>query len=292
MHFKNRSYTINHSFLLRILSERIKDGRVISLISRIMKSKIKDNDKYTKCEVGTPQGGGLSPILSNILLDKLDKELERRNLQFARYADDVIILCSSQRSAERILKSITDFIENKMHLKVNREKSGAHLISGRKVKFLGYGFTRTNIVEDKRTRKTTAKIKLKVHPRSSKKLKERAKKLLNKKAPKGILRTIKEYNQVMKGWFEYFKDGLTESGINKMNEWLRHKIRALYWKQWKRPRGRYRNLISCGTTHEKAYMLANSSKGIWATSCMEDLNYILTNKWVTAQGWYMMSLKN
>lgn len=225
--------TVCQSKLIEILSRSIKDGRVISLIHKYLNAGIICQGVFERSEKGVPQGGPLSPLLSNVMLNELDKELEKREHKFVRYADDCMVLCKSRRSAERTLASITLFIEKKLFLKVNREKTSVAHIS--KVKYLGYGFYRYK-----------GKCQLRVHKKSQAKMKSRLKEITNRnKAISNEARTLK-LKQFVTGWVNYFKLADMKKTLKEVDEWLRRRIRAIYWKQWKKVKTRMKELKKLG----------------------------------------------
>ena len=219
--------TVNHSRLIRKLSTRIKDGRVISLITRMLKSGVWTQGKVEKSEVGLMQGGPLSPLRANIYLDELDKELEKRGHRFARYADDLVILCKSKRSAQRTLKSVTRFIEGRMKLKINETKTTvSHITRG--VKFLGHGFY-----------KTKDGYFPTVHPKSPERLKNALREILSRNRKQSIPVVKEMLNKKLHGWCEYFKFAKYEEWSKATDEWIRRQIRQLLWKTWKLVRTKY-----------------------------------------------------
>lgn len=270
--------TVNHSRLIRKLSTRIKDRRVISLITRMLKSGVSEDGKVEVSEVGLMQGGPLSPLLANIYLDELDKELEKRGHRFARYADDLVVLCRSKRSAQRTLTSVTRFLEGRMKLKVNAEKTTVSYITNG-VKFLGHGFY---------------KVKDGVMPTVRSKIKERLKNALREilsRNRKMSIEVVKEtLHKKLRGWCEYFKLAKYEKWSRTLDEWLRRRIRQLLWKTWKRIRTRYRALRTLGRSDETAYMWANTRKGYWRIANSQILKTTLTNEFLKTRGWCWLSM--
>lgn len=241
---------VNHSKLIEVLSRTIKDGRVVSLIHKYLNAGVQMGGQLEASEAGVPQGGPLSPLLSNIMLNELDKELERRGHKFVRYADDLVIWCKSKRGAERAMGSIIRFIEGKLFLKVNKEKSQAGHCS--KVKFLGYSFY-----------KTKGEGRLRIHPKSVEKMKARIKVLTSRSNGWGNERRKEALRQYIVGWVNYFKLADMEKLIKKVDEWYRRRLRMVIWKQWKRIRTKLTNLIKLGVKKSKAWEWANSRKGYW-----------------------------
>lgn len=242
--------TVNQSKLIEVLSRTVKDGRVISLIHKYLHAGVVVRNKFEETNVGVPQGGPLSPLLSNILLNELDKELERRGHRFVRYADDLIILCKSKRSADRTLANIVPYIEKTLFLKVNREKTVVADI--RKIKYLGYSF----YVYRKEGR-------LRAHPKSIAKMKERIKTLTSRSNGWGDARRKEELRQYITGWVNYFKLADIKSLLLQVDEWYRRRLRMVIWKQWKWVRTRFRNLLKLGLPNQKAWEYANTRKGYW-----------------------------
>ena len=220
-----------------------------------------------------PQGGPLSPLLSNVMLNELDKELGRRGHRFVRYADDCMVFCKSRKSAERTLKNIIPYIEGKLFLKVNRKKTEVAHIS--KVKYLGYTFYRYK-----------GKCRLRVHRKSVVKMKNRIRELTDRS--QGISNEVREkkYQEYVRGWVEYFKLADMKGLLKTTDEWARRRIRAVYWKQWKRVRTRYRILRKLKLEHWQALKLANSRCGYWRMANM--LSTVITNKIIAKLGYTSM----
>ena len=265
--------TVCQSKLIEVLGRTINDGRVISLIHKYINAGVIAKGVFEKTEVGMPQGGPLSPLLSNIMLNELDKELEVRGHRFVRYADDCMILCKSKKSAERTLKNIIPFIEEKLFLKVNRKKTQVAHIS--KVKYLGYTFYRYR-----------GKCRFRVHPKSITKMKDAIRNLTDRN--NGMSNTTREdrYQQFVRGWIEYFKLADMKNLLKDIDEWARRRIRAVYWKQWKKIKTKYRMLKAIGCEHWRAKELACSRKGYWRMA--QVLNQIFSNKIIAKLGYTSM----
>ena len=275
--------TVNHSKLLQVLSETIKDGRVISLIHKFLRAKIMDEGKVTTPTIGTPQGGPVSPVLANILLNELDKELDKRGHHFVRYADDMMIMCKSQRAAQRTYESITKFIEKKLFLNINKDKTKiCHLSED--VKFLGYTFIKRQLKNDE-----TTKWHASVHRKSLAKLKVKIKALTDRRCPKGWSTTKTELNTVLRGWFNYFRLGIRKSLVTTIDGWTRRRIRQMYWKTWKKISTRIKELEKLGINKDKAYQWGNSSKSYWRIAGSFILCRALTNKTIKEKGWSLLS---
>ena len=257
--------TVCQSKLIEILSRTIKDGRVISLIHKYLNAGVISRGIFERTEVGMPQGGPLSPLLSNIMLNELDKELTRRGHRYVRYADDCMIFCKSRKSAERTLKNITPFIERKLFLKVNREKTCVSHIS--KVKYLGYSFY-----------KYRGKCRFRVHPKSVAKMKNKIRELTNRSNGWGNEYRALKLTQFIRGWVNYFGMADMKALLTKIDEWLRHKIRAIYWKQWKKVKTRYRKLKELGMKEEYIQWHATMRQGIWNCSSNRMVQFALNNE--------------
>ena len=265
--------TVCQSKLIEVLSRTIKDGRVISLIHKYLNAGAMANGMFERRETGMPQGGPLSPLLSNVMLNELDRELERRGHRFVRYADDCMIFCKSKKSAERTLNNIVPFIEGKLFLKVNRKKTKVAHIS--KVKYLGYSFYRYK-----------GKCRFRVHPKSVEKMKNKIRELTDRNNGMGNAKREKKYQNYVRGWIEYFKLADMKGLLQKTDEWARRRIRAVYWKQWKKIKTKYKMLKALGLEHWKAKELACSRKGYWRMA--QVLNSVITNKIIAKLGYTSM----
>lgn len=255
--------TVSQSKLIEVLSRTIKDGRVISLIHKYLNAGVIADGIFERTEVGMPQGGPLSPLLSNVMLNELDKELERRGHRFVRYADDCMILCKSKKSAERTLRNIIPFIEGKLFLKVNRKKTEVAHIS--KVKYLGYTFYRYK-----------GKCRLRVHAKSVVKMKNKIRELTDRNKGISNKKREKEYQEYVRGCVQYYRLADMKGLLKRTDEWARRRIRAVYWKQWKKIKTRYRMLKALGMEHWMAKELACSRKGYWRMA--QVLNQIFFEK--------------
>jgi len=241
--------TVNQDRLITIIRRTIKDGDVVSLIMKYLKAGVMENGKVKATKVGTPQGGNLSPLLSNIMLNELDKELEARGLNFVRYADDCIILVKSEKAADRILSSITKYIEKKLGLKVNAEKS--KVTRPTQTKYLGFSFWRS----------AGGKWKPKPHIKSYQKLKRKLKQLTDRSWNISLDNRIKQINYLVRGWVNYFRIANMKNAIIEIDEHLRTRIRVIIWKQWKKITKREKSLIQLGIERELAHNIACSRKG-------------------------------
>ena len=266
--------TVSQSKLIEVLSRTIKDGRVISLIHKYLNAGVIADGIFERTEVGMPQGGPLSPLLSNVMLNELDKELERRGHRFVRYADDCMILCKSKKSAERTLRNIIPFIEGKLFLKVNRKKTEVAHIS--KVKYLGYTFYRYK-----------GKCRLRVHAKSVAKMKNKIRELTDRNKGISNKKREKEYQEYVRGWVQYYRLADMKGLLKRTDEWARRRIRAVYWKQWKKIKTRYRMLKALGMEHWMAKELACSRKGYWRMA--QVLNQIFSKKIIARLGYTSIS---
>ena len=238
---------VNHDILMERLSRKIKDKRVLKLIRKYLESGIMINGLRINNEEGTPQGGPLSPLLSNIMLDEVDKELEKRGHKFCRYADDCNIYVKSKKAGNRVLKSMTYLLENKLKLKVNKEKSKVDLVTRRK--FLGYSFYFAK-----------GGVEIRIHEKSYERFKTKVREITNRNTGISMEMRLKKLNEVTMGWLNYFAVAKAKSRIIELEQWIRRRLRTCIWKQWKRVRTRYTNLKRLGVTAYKAWEYANIKK--------------------------------
>jgi RNA-directed DNA polymerase len=263
--------TVNHDKLMRLLSETIKDSRVLSLIRKYLQSGVMINGVVMETEEGTPQGGNISPLLSNIMLNELDIELTKRGLKFCRYADDCNIYVKSKKAAERVMVSVTRFIEGELKLKVNKEKSAVD--RPWKLKFLGFTFYHKK-----------GGIGIRVHPKPVKKLKEKLKEVTGRSNAMNAEERIMKLKQVITGWVNYFGIADMKKLVEKLDEWLRRRIRMWYWKCWKKIKTKHDNLVKLGVYDSKAWEYANTRKGYWRIADSPILNKTLTNERLRKRG--------
>ncbi len=225
--------TVNQSKLIQILSEEIKDGDVISLIHKYLKSGIMIDGIKVKSYKGVPQGGPLSPLLANIYLNEADQELEKWGYKFVRYADDMLIFARNRKAAERYYKRVKNLLEGKLKLKVNEEKTSIRKLS--QTKYLGYGFYHNNGTQ------------LKAHKESLKKLKAKLKAVTSRSNALGYRQRRIKINQIVRGWIQYFKLANMRKHLQILDEWLRRRIRMCAWKGWKKVKTKFKNLVKLGT---------------------------------------------
>lgn len=241
---------VNHDILMSRLARRIKDKRVLRLIRRYLQAGMMSNGLTTVRREGTPQGGPLSPLLSNILLDELDKELERRGHKFCRYADDCNVYVRSGSAGERVLRSLTTFLERRLRLKVNAEKSAGARPWERK--FLGYSFT------------SQREARLKVAPGSVQRLKEKLRAIFRRGRGRNLSRLIEEeLTPLLRGWLNYFRLAEVKGIFEELDSWIRRKLRNLIWRKWKRPFTRVKKLMQRGLTKPQALKSAANGRGPW-----------------------------
>lgn len=234
--------------LIRIVDNVAKDSDVTALVHKFLRAGVMVNGHFEETNLGTPQGGNLSPLLSNIYLNELDKELERRQLHFARYADDCVIFVKTKFSAERVMKNIVAFIETKLKLKVNASKT--HITRPNNLKYLGFSFW-----------KSKDGWKAKPHDDSFAKLFRKLKTLMKRSWSVDNDYRISKVNQVLRGWINYYRKSSMKSKITRIGEWLRNAMRVVIWKQWKKPNAREQALVKLGLSKNEAKCVSNSRKG-------------------------------
>lgn len=266
---------VNHDLLLGRLAKRIGDRRLLRLIRRYLEADVMLNGVVIEREEGTPQGGPLSPLLSNVLLDELDQELERRGHCFCRYADDCNIYVQSQRAGERVLASITRFLETKRRLTVNREKSAVARPSQRK--FLGY-----------RIWGRGEKARLSIAPKSLKRAKETIRRITKRNRGVSLARVLAELRTFTDGWVAYFWRARTPSVFRELDEWIRRRLRCYQWKLWKTPRCRARELRKTGVGPWLAYGVAYDGPGLWRVAGCPAMSRALTNAKLTQLGYHSL----
>ena len=256
---------VNQDKLIGIIRRTIKDGRVVSLIRKYLVSGVMINGVVQPTKVGTPQGGNLSPLLSNIMLNELDKELEKRGLRFVRYADDCLIMVRSEKAANHVMQSVTRYIENKLGLIVNTEKS--KVARPRDIKYLGFGFYNKK-----------GKWRPKPHLKLVQKFKLKLKDITSRSDAMSISEKITKLNQVIRGWINYFRIADMKGLMQKIGEHLRHRLRMCIWKYWKKPKTKYKALRKLGISEYDAYMVANTRRGYYwvvSTVILHTAKYIL-----------------
>ena len=256
--------TVCHDKLISIIMKTIHDGELVSLIRKYLVSGVMEKGIVSPTKVGTPQGGNLSPLLSNIMLNELDKELEKRGLRFTRYADDCIIVVKSEKAANRVMESITKFIEKKLGLKVNAEKS--KVARPHQIKYLGFGFYYTK----------TGIIKPKPHVKSIQKFKRKLKQLTKRSWSISLDKRIVKINQVIRGWINYYRIADMKTHMQNITSHLNRRVRCIIWKQWKVSKKRIESLRKLGCDEERAKAIAYSRKKYWNSSLY--ISIFITNK--------------
>lgn len=259
--------TVDHDVLMNRVSRRVRDKGILRLIGKYLRAGVVVSGRLNKTSKGVPQGGPLSPLLSNILLDDLDKELERRGHRFARYADDLIILVKSRRAGERVMESISRFLERKLKVKVNRDKS--KVVKAEDSSFLGFTFTRK---------------KLTVSEKSVARFKTEVRRLTGRSWGVSMGRRYGEIRTYLHGWMNYFGVALKYNDAVEMDHWLRRRIRMCYWKQWRRAKKRIGELIKLGAPRYQAILTGLSRKGYWHLAKTLSANCGLGNEFLQKQG--------
>ncbi len=268
---------VNHDYLMNELSRKVQDKRLLKLIHSILRANIQDQKNQIPCKQGVPQGGPLSPLLSNIILDKLDKELERRGHRFVRYADDCSIYVKSKRAGERVMESISTYIEKELKLKVNVEKS--MVTRPWHTKLLGFTFYHKKGYKS-----------ITVHRKSIVNYKDKIRAITCRSKPYSMENRLMQIRQLNQGWGNYFKLSEARSVFMALDEWVRCRVRSCYWKQWKRPRTRIRQLERLGAKSHLAYQWGNTRKGYWRIAHSPILQRTLNNTFLKKEG--LLSLKD
>ena len=265
--------TVDHDKLMTIFGRTIKDGDVISIVRKFLVSGVMVDDEYEDSIIGTPQGGNISPLLANIMLNELDKELEARGLDFVRYADDCIIMVGSKQAAERVMNSITRFIEEKLRLKVNVAKSKVDKPKG--LKYLGFGFYFDSFAKEYRARP---------HEKSVAKFKARVKELTCRSWGVDNKYKVLKLNELIRGWVNYFKIGNMKTLCEKLDSRIRCRLRMCIWKHWKTPKNRAKNLIKLGISRKYAWSTAYCGAHIAHVCQCGAMNMAVTKERLTRFG--------
>lgn len=264
--------TVNQDLLISIIRKTVNEDKVVSLIRKYLQAGVLVNGVFEKTEKGTPQGGNISPILSNIMLNELDKELEKRGLQFVRYADDCVIFTKSKKSAERVMENITKFIETKLRLKVNRAKSKVD--RPWRIKYLGFSFYQTK-----------GKVEIRIHPKSVAKFKDKIRKVTSRSNAMSMETRYLKLAQVIRGWVNYFKIANMGKIAQILDKWIRRRIRMCYWKQWRKCKTKIENLIKLGIMEDVAGEHSGSRKSYWRMADTPAMHIALNNKTLEKLGY-------
>ena len=271
--------TLNHDLLMNMVREQVHDKRVVELIKRFLKSGIMENGLYIRTQEGSPQGGPLSPLLANIYLDKFDKEMERRGVPVVRYADDIVVLAKSPRAAERLLESSRRYLEGKLKLKMNLDKSRAvSVYAKRNFKFLGFALG-----------KGRDGVFIRVHAKSLKKAKQKLKELTSRSQGRNVRAVMYKVKVYARGWLGYFGIASMKNTLKSWDEWLRRRFRMYIWKQWKNPRTRKKNLMKLGLPEWRACEVAYSRKAYWRSAKHASVQMAISNKRLAQAGYYSLS---
>jgi RNA-directed DNA polymerase len=265
---------VNHDILMSRVARRIKDKRLLLLIRRYLQSGVMEGGVVSPTREGTPQGGPLSPLLSNILLDELDKELERRGHLFCRYADDCNVYVQSRRAGERVMLSIGQFLQKRLRLKLNEKKS--RVDRPWKTSFLGYSMT------------SDQTPKLKPSAESVKRLKTKLKDSFRQGRGRNLKKVIELMNPQLRGWLNYFGLSETKQVFEDLDGWIRRRYRCMIWRQWKRPRTRAKRLMSCGLSEERAKKSAGNGRGPWWNSGASHMNQAFPKSYFYSCGLYVL----
>jgi RNA-directed DNA polymerase len=249
---------VNHDVLMARVARQVKDKRVLRLIRRYLTAGVMEDGVVSPRSEGTPQGGPLSPLLSNVLLDDMDKELERRGHRFVRYADDSNVYVKSKAAGERVMASLERFLTERLRLRINRAKSAVARPWGRK--FLGYTVT------------VHRKAKLRVAPQSVRRFKDKLRPILRAGRGRSLRWVIEELKPVIRGWAAYFRMVEVKASFEALDQWLRRKLRCILWRQWKRPKTRFKRLVARGIDRDRAAKTAGNGRGPWWNAGASHMN--------------------
>lgn len=263
---------VNHDKLMHRVGRRVADKKLLALIRRFLASGVMVDGVRQVTEEGTPQGSPLSPLLSNVMLDDLDKELERRGHRFVRYADDVRVFVGSERAAKRVLEGVVSFVESRLKLKVNHSKSNVAPLGA--ALLLGFGFYLTK----------TGRIGIRVAPGARRRVKQRVRELTRRQGGQAMSAVIGRLNRFIAGWTAYFGIADADSLFEGLDGWLRRRLRAIQWTLWKTPQRRVKALIAAGAPEWDAYPTGHSRRGTWKVAAFGDVQKALPNRYWTQQG--------
>ena len=262
---------VNHDLLMTHLGRKVTDTRLLKLIKLYLRAGVIDNQFYSESREGVPQGGPLSPLLANIMLDPLDKELEKREHKFARYADDFTILVKSQRAGERVLRSISRYLQDRLKLVVNTTKS--HVVKTKESKFLGFTFRAGRI---------------QWHPKTLLKFKQQVRRLTNRNWGVSMKYQLFKISQFIRGWINYFGIANCYQLCMDLDNWIRRRVRMAYWRQWRKPRTKVRSLMKLGVHVRSAVACGITSKGPWRSAKTPGIQQALSNAFLKSQGLYAL----
>ncbi len=262
---------VNHDLLMSRLGCKVRDKRLLKLIKHYLRAGFIDNQLYSESREGVPQGGPLSPLLANIMLDPLDKELEKRGHRFARYADDFTIVVNSLRAGKRVLRSISRHLENRLKLVVNTTKS--HVVKTSECKFLGFTFKGGRIHW---------------HPKTLQKFKQQVRRLTNRNWGVSMKYQLFKISQYLRGWINYFGIASGYQRCVDLDHWIRRRVRMAYWRQWRRPRTKVRSMMRLGAHFRSAIACGITSKGPWRSSKTPGIQQALSNDYLKSQGLYAL----
>jgi RNA-directed DNA polymerase len=262
---------VNHDLLMTLLGYKVKDKRLLKLINHYLRAGIMDGQCYRESREGVPQGGPLSPLLANIMLDPLDKELEKRGHRFARYADDFTILVKSQRAGQRVLRSISRYLQNRLKLIVNTVKS--HVVKTSESQFLGFTFRAGRI---------------QWHPLTLQKFKQQVRRLTNRNWGVSMRYQLFKTSQFLRGWINYFGIANSYQLCVELDHWSRRRVRMAYWRQWRKPRTKVRSLMKLGVHVQSAVACGITSKGPWRSSKTPGIQQALSNAYLKFEGLYAL----
>ena len=268
--------TLNHELLLNLLRRQIHDERVTLLIKKYLKSGVMEGGTFTRTEEGSPQGGPLSPLLSNVYLNEFDQEMERRGVKVIRYADDIVVLAKSKRAAGRLLESCRRYLEGKLKLKMNAQKSKVvSVLAIKHFKFLGFCLG-----------KNKKGVYIRAHRESLAKAKRKLRQLTRRNQGRNVRMVMENVKSFIRGWLGYYYVADIKRTLMSWNEWLRRRLRMYIWKQWKKPRTRIMNLKKLGIPEWQAYQWGNTRLGYWRIAGSAVLNRSITNEKLALAGYY------
>jgi group II intron reverse transcriptase/maturase len=268
--------TLNHELLMNLMRKRVHDKRVTELIKKYLKSGVMENGLVIKTREGSPQGGPLSPLLANIYLNEFDQEMARRGVLVIRYADDIVVLAKSERAAQRLLETSQKYLEEKLKLRMNLEKSRVvSVVAIRNFKFLGFALG-----------KGKNGYYVRAHAKSLKKAKQKLKELTSRSQGRNVRVVMQRVKVYIRGWLGYFGIASMKRLMQSWDEWLRRRFRMYIWKQWKKPKTRVQNLMKLGMPKWQAYRNGNTRKGYWAVAGSGILTHTITNKRLAQAGYY------